>query len=127
VPPESPSSPAPAKTPPPRRPAHRRAAPAFPPLPPDVDAAAKQPVYWGYALAAGLLVYGQMLLENKRVAVVFDLDETLLQALTEKALKERIAATDEKMCGGRRREGRGRERGVRGAAVGCSQSGPSSA
>jgi hypothetical protein len=64
------------------------------PLP---DAASMQPVFWGYCLPAGLLVYGQMLLENKCLAVVFDLDETLLQALTEKALKERIAAADEKM------------------------------
>jgi hypothetical protein len=56
-----------------------------------------QRVFWGYSLAAGLLSYGQMLLENKRLAVVFDLDETLLQALTEKTMKERIAAADEKM------------------------------
>jgi hypothetical protein len=60
---------------------------------------ALQPIFWGYALPFGLLSYGQMLLENKRLAVVFDLDETLLQALTEKTLRERIAAADEKMWG----------------------------
>jgi predicted secreted acid phosphatase len=54
-------------------------------------------VFWGYSLAGGLLSYGQMLLENKRLAVVFDLDETLLQALTEKTLKERISAAGDRM------------------------------
>jgi len=79
-------------------------------------------VFWGYSLASGLLSYGQTLLENKRLAVVFDLDETLLQALTEKTLKERIGAVAEKRWGG---GGRGATRrvGVRG---GCSALGGAS-
>lgn len=53
--------------------------------------------FWGYSLAMGLLSYGQSLLEHKRLAVVFDLDETLLQAFTEKTLRERGADMDGKM------------------------------
>jgi hypothetical protein len=70
--------------------AARRAAPR-------PDAATLQPAFWGYSLAFGLLSFGQMLLENKRIAVVFDLDETLLQALTEKSLRERSAAAQDRL------------------------------
>lgn len=68
-----------------------------PPTTQPAEGSTLQPTFWGYSLTAGLLSFGQMLLENKRLAVVFDLDETLLQALTEKTLRERIAAADEKL------------------------------
>ena len=68
-----------------------------PPQHPSHADKALQPAFWCYSLPTGLLSYGQMLLENKRLAVVFDLDETLLQALTEKTLRERLGAANEKL------------------------------
>jgi hypothetical protein len=52
--------------------------------------------FWGYALPANLLPYGQMLLENKRLAAVFDIDETLLQASAQRSLREKLAAAEER-------------------------------
>jgi len=52
---------------------------------------AKLPVFWGYCLAVGLLGVGAALIREARLAVVFDIDETLLQAHSLSSLKSAVS------------------------------------
>lgn len=60
------------------------------------DGGGMAPAYWGYVLAPQLLDYGCKLLANKRLAVVFDIDETLVQALSQNGLRTRLSAAKER-------------------------------
>jgi hypothetical protein len=61
------------------------------------------PVFWGYLLAAGMADLGSTLLDSSLMPVVFDLDETLLQASSLSQLKTRIDNATRAKCapGGR--------------------------
>jgi hypothetical protein len=48
-------------------------------------------VFWGYCLAVGLLGVGAALIREARLAVVFDIDETLLQAHSLSSLKSAVS------------------------------------
>jgi hypothetical protein len=48
-------------------------------------------VFWGFCLGVGALRLGTSFLENSRIPVVFDLDETLLVAYSLHTLDVRLA------------------------------------
>lgn len=52
------------------------------------------PVFWAYLLADGIGSLGAALLDSSLMPVVFDLDETLLQASSISQLKNRIDAAN---------------------------------
>jgi len=48
-------------------------------------------VFWGYVLTPYAAVTSTMLLDSSRLAIVFDLDETLLIANSSSTLEKKIA------------------------------------
>jgi hypothetical protein len=52
------------------------------------------PAFWAYLLADGIVSLGAALLDSSLMPVVFDLDETLLQASSISQLKNRIDAAN---------------------------------
>ncbi len=57
-----------------------------------------EPVFWVYCLANMLPVVGSELMATHRLAIVFDLDETLLQAMTPKTLQAAISKAEATKC-----------------------------
>jgi hypothetical protein len=62
------------------------------------DASTTTRIFWGYSLVAGMLPLGCHLLQNSRLAVVFDLDETLVQSHSEATLKRVIEKVERSRC-----------------------------
>ncbi len=50
----------------------------------------KYPAFWGFCLPRGALQMGMSLLDNSRLPIVFDLDETLLVAFSLHTLDVRL-------------------------------------
>jgi hypothetical protein len=50
----------------------------------------KVPVFWGYLLPRGTPLLTKTLLDTHRLALVFDLDETLLSAFSQSSLQSKI-------------------------------------
>lgn len=71
--------------------------PRLPPLPPTplthpAADGTKIPVFWGYVLFFGVASAAALMLENSRMAVIFDLDETLLVANSQSTLDNKVEA-----------------------------------
>lgn len=54
------------------------------------DDGSKTPVFWGYVLYFGVASAVSLMLESSRMAVVLDLDETLLVANSQSTLESKI-------------------------------------
>lgn len=54
------------------------------------DDGTRMPVFWGYVLPPGLASLVTTWLDTNRIALIFDLDETLLVAHTTASLESRI-------------------------------------
>ena len=57
-------------------------------------------MFWGYALYYGVASTTSLMLESSRMAVVFDLDETLLVANSASTLINRVEAARNQRCAG---------------------------
>jgi hypothetical protein len=68
--------------------------------PPPADDARRvaEPVFWAYLLAEGMSKLGAGLLDTSLMPVVFDLDETLLQASSVSQLKNRMEHAKKAKC-----------------------------
>ena len=71
-----------------------------PPSPIYIDDGRRTPVFWGYVLTPYTISTMLPLLDTNRLAVIFDLDETLLIANTVSSLEKRLDDCQMQMCGG---------------------------
>ena len=62
------------------------------------DDGRKIPTYWGYVLTPYAAVTSTLLLDTSRLAIVFDLDETLLVANSISTLEKKIADCAKQRC-----------------------------